>query len=236
MPKNIYLPEIPKYSTVSYYYPKSEYNLTPQEQRINELAKASYQVEYEAETSQGSQYGPGRRNFGDFCGRIKSSLGSYITARISCDSDNYVSGNDYAGAVIYAINGNFTWTNSCGDAAGRNGRSFYIIIKCTNYWPSEAFNIPGQGIVHDYLIKNALGYDLSSSSDRYTVCGGGFACRASGELRFNSVPLNSYDSCGCESDGESALSYEERRIIEYCWDKYKSCGPDSTFEIPSYLL
>jgi hypothetical protein len=101
--KKIIQPNIPK-TYEQFLLEEQSREKSEQDQKIIE----SYQNEYEAEVSRGSQYGPGRRNFRDFCQRIKNYLGSYITGRISCDSDSYVSGNDYAGAIIYAINGNFT--------------------------------------------------------------------------------------------------------------------------------
>jgi len=72
----------------------------------------SYQAEYEAEVSQGSQYGPGRRDFREFCRRIKNSLrvsvgATTVIGRISYDSDEYQPGKNYAGVIVYAIDGEF---------------------------------------------------------------------------------------------------------------------------------
>ena len=84
----------------------------------------------------GPQYGPGKSDFKGLCRRIKSNLTSVyekITAKISCNSDPYKGeDHDYAGAIIYAIDGKFEWRNTAGEAMNRRGRSFYIIIKCTD--------------------------------------------------------------------------------------------------------
>ena len=102
---------------------------TEQNQKVVE----SYQNEYEAEALQGSQYGPGKKDFKEFAIKIKDSLGvNAITGRISCSCDEYQPGKNYVGAIIYAIDGQFIWMNTGGDTAGRRGRSFYVVIKCTD--------------------------------------------------------------------------------------------------------
>ncbi|RHZ35953.1 hypothetical protein [endosymbiont GvMRE of Glomus versiforme] len=182
-------------------------------------------------------YGPGKRNFRDFCRRIKDGLGvNAVTGRISHDSDIYAPGNNYAGAIIYAVDGEFVWMNSGGDTAGRRGRSFYVIIKNTNIWPPEAFNHPGG--VHGYLIHKALGFNMGNQDDRYKLCAGGFAWMPNREpsLRFNSGTLNSINQNGCESDGSLMLSPDEKDIVRYCWNEYTSRGVGHNFEIPSYLF
>jgi len=59
-----------------------------------------------------------------------------------------------------------------GDARGRNGKSFYAIIKITNFWPGGSQRPRGAGMVHHYLIEKALGYEIDNSN---FVCGAGFA-------------------------------------------------------------
>jgi hypothetical protein len=60
------------------------------------------------EISEPAVYGPGKRDFKDFCRRIKNYSGGHIIGKISCDSDRYVPGNNYVGAIIYAVDGEFT--------------------------------------------------------------------------------------------------------------------------------
>jgi hypothetical protein len=69
----------------------------------------SYEDELEAKSIQGSQYGPGRSDFKALYRKIKCDLmgGSKPTCKISCCSDNFDSDKFYAGAIIYAVKGEF---------------------------------------------------------------------------------------------------------------------------------
>jgi hypothetical protein len=67
--------------------------------------------------------------------------------------------------------------NGSGRAKGYKGRSFYVVIQCTNNWPNEAFKRAGKVMVHDHIIKNVLGieYDQTNKNEQRRVCCGGFA-------------------------------------------------------------
>ena len=91
----------------------------------------SYENEFESEIFQGPQYGPGKKNFTSFYKNIKSKLGK-ITCKISYFSDNFDPNKNYAGMIIYAVDGQFQWLNDAGKAKGWKGRSFYIAIQCTD--------------------------------------------------------------------------------------------------------
>ena len=230
-----YICELPKTATISYYYPETDRNLTVEEKRVNELISDSYENEFEAELSQGSQYGPGKRNFKEICENARRKFQSYnksVTGRISCDSDTYYSWKDYACAIIYSINGDCKWENTGGEAKGRGGWSFYVIIKCTNDWPSEDKTDTGNGVVHRSLIRRGLGFDINNTT---SVCGAGFAWH-NGELRFGSWSLNERNVIGGVSDGTRDLSSDEKTLARFCWEQYTSYGPDKTFNIPSDKL
>jgi hypothetical protein len=235
MPKNTYfikenIPKIEEVREIENQIPTYEEFM--KNYKGDELVESSYQAEHEAKISHGPQYGPGRSDFSGLCRRIKDDLGGDLTCRISCNSDSFYSWKNYAGVIVYAMNGNFRWVSSGGRASGRNGRSFYMIIKCTDNWGSDRIGI-GSGIFHGSIIKDELGIDLSYNSN--TVCGGGFVYR-NGELKFNSHALNSVDQAVCSSDGSSELSYYEKRLVEHCFNEYKAKGPGSVISIPSYCL
>jgi len=220
--------------------PKTYEQFVLEEQQFSELMATSYQAEYEAEAIQGSQYGPGRKNFKDFCKKIgdslRESLGvNTVTGRISCSSDDYIPGKNYAGAIIYAIDGEFSWKSTGGDTAGRRGRSFYVIIKCTDAdrgWPPNASSYGG--MVHGYLIYKALGINVTVGNNSRKVCAGGFAWEPNRtpQLRSNSGTLNTINHDVCQSDGYGALNPDEKEVVRYCWDQYTSQGTGRTFEIP----
>src|SRR3954451_23766466 len=105
---------IPQTETV--YELKEEYKVPSFEEfmktyELSEEAEILAETEYQDQVLNGSQYGPGKSDFKGLCRRIKSALSSYgkITAKISCESDPYKGdGYNYAGAIIYAINGDFS--------------------------------------------------------------------------------------------------------------------------------
>ncbi|KAF0465764.1 hypothetical protein F8M41_026211 [Gigaspora margarita] len=170
----------------------------------------------------------GKENFRKLYKRIKSELGD-INCKISHFSDKFDESKSYAGMIVYAIDGKFTWKNTGGKASGHEGKSFYIIIQCTNHWPSEAYR-DGGGLVHHYLVKNTLGYDYNQD----IVCCGGFSYHKN-RLKFNSSWLNGKDQKGCRSNGLRHLSDPEQILIEYSFEQYKKYGKDHIFKIPRYI-
>ncbi|CAF4666997.1 unnamed protein product [Rotaria socialis] len=157
---------------------------------------------------------------------MKEEMGT-VTCRISQFSDEFYSCNNYAGAIIYGIDGQFQWQNlESGQAYGYKGRSFYIIIQCTDNWPEENLKAAGQGRVQDYLLKNVLGIDY----DQDRVACGGFSY-VDGELKFSSVWLNARNQTGAESDGSKYLSDLEVDLVKFCFDQYKEYGASHMFEL-----
>jgi len=227
MPKNTYfikdnVPKIEEVREIENEIPSYEEFM--KNYKGDELVENSYQAEHEAKITRGPQYGPGRSDFSGLCRRIKDDLGGDLTCRISDDSDYFYSNRNYAGVIIYAVDGKFRWQFS----NSHIGRSFSMIIKCADGWGS-----PGIGGFHASIIKDKFGIDLSYNNN--SVCCGGFVWR-DGTLRFNSYALNSVDQIGGSSDGSSELSYYEKRLVEYCFNEYKAKGPGSVISIPSYYL
>jgi len=202
----------------------------------DELVENSYQAEHEAKITHGPQYGPGRSDFSGLCRRIKNDLDSNLTCRISDGSDNFYSWKNYAGVIVYAVDGRFRWQVSGGRACGRNGRSFYMIVKCTDGWGSDRMGIYNI-LFHCSIIKDEYIFDLSIYTNNKIFCRGfAWMPNRSESLSFNSHFLNSVDQVGCSSDGSNELSYYEKRLVEYCFEKYKQMGPNCVFEIPSCYL
>lgn len=114
-----YIYEIPKTATIS-YFDKAEWNknLTSEEKEKRDNFQ---ELIWQDEILNSSQYGPGKSDFGSLYRRIKSDLSiskySYPAYKISCDSDYYRGESyDYAGAIVYMLNGNAEWENKYGDA------------------------------------------------------------------------------------------------------------------------
>ncbi|CAF1253092.1 unnamed protein product [Adineta steineri] len=139
---------------------------------------------------------------------IKRKLGT-VTCKISYFCDEFDESKNYAGAIIYSIDGEYEWKNKEGGKAnGFKGRSFYLIIQCTNDWPESYLKEAGKGRVHDYLLKNVLGIDYNQKR----IACGGFAY-VNGELKFSSIWLNRINQTGAESDGDKMLSEPEKDLI-----------------------
>lgn len=115
-----------------------------------------------------------------------------------------------------------------GQANGYNGKSFYIIVQCTDNWPDEYQTASGQERAHDYLLKNVMGLDY----DQSRITCGGFTY-TDGELKFSSTWLNNKDQKGAKSDGNKFLSEPEKTLVTFCFDEYKKYGNHHIFEIPS---
>ncbi|CAG8693525.1 hypothetical protein C2G38_2174731 [Gigaspora rosea] len=171
----------------------------------------------------------GKENFKKLYKRIKYELGS-ITCKISGFSDEFDEDKDYAGMIVYAIDGEFAWENTGGITSGYRGKSFYIIIQCTDDWPPEVLRDVGKGQVHHYLIKNTFGFDFNQD----IICCGGFSYHEK-TLKYSSVWLNERDQTGCKSDGTKYLSRREKVLVKYCFKKYKQNGINYAFPIPSYI-
>jgi hypothetical protein len=181
----------------------------------------------------------GKENFQEFYEQIEEEmLSNYgeVTVKIShYSSDKFNPKKNYAGAIIYAIDGEFEWLNEKGKASGWWGRSFYVIIQCTDNWPAYAFGRAGKGMVHDYLIEDIFGIAHSDEiNGKKRICCGGFGYR-DGHLKFSSIWLNQTNQMGCDNDGSKYLSDAERVLIRYCFEQRKEHGERHVFEIPNWL-
>lgn len=175
-------------------------------------------------------YGPGKKNFGQFYRRMRNVLGGKPTCKISGHSDDFDEDKDYAGMIVYAIDNEFSWTNESGSLEGYNGKALYVIIQCTDDWPDDVLRDVGNGRVHHYLIENTLGYEYGQD----IVCCGGFSYHE-GELKYSSIWLNARNQKGCKTNGSKYLNKVEKKLVKYCFKKYQEKGPGGVFEIPGWL-
>eukprot|EP01083_Nonionella_stella_P111501 327046_1 len=171
----------------------------------------------------------GKKDFGGLYKEIQSAFGN-MTLKVSLFSDDYENGKSYAGLIIYKIDGQMKWKNPGGKCGGYSCRSGYAIIMCTDKYPSQAFKRAGQGVIHDYLIKAAIGIEYSQ--DR--VCCSGFGYH-NGNLSFNSIWLNGRDQRGGASDGKGGLCYKEQKLVEYLWSEFKTKKRGAVIAIPNWL-
>ena len=180
----------------------------------------------------------GKKNFEDLYKKIELEFKGELKGKISAFSPSFEPQKSYSGAIIYAIDGNYTWKNNekC-RAKNQNGRSFYVIIDSTDDKPYSYFNhIFRKGKVHRPLLKDFLGIEMNYEESLGRICAGGFSyCGEKKELRFKSVYLNEEKQMGCESDETEYLSNLEKSLVEYCFEQYKSNGPDHVFAIPSLI-
>eukprot|EP01084_Bolivina_argentea_P134514 237258_1 len=171
----------------------------------------------------------GKKDFGGIYKAAKNEFGA-MTLKISLFSDDYENGKNYAGLIIYKIDGKVRWKNPGGKCGGYSCRSGYIIIMCTDNYPSDAYKRAGQGLIHDYLIKASIGIEYSQ--DR--VCCSGFGYH-NNKLSFSSAWLNGRNQNGGQSDGKSNLSYKEQKLVEYAWQQFKIKKRGAVMQIPQWL-
>jgi hypothetical protein len=177
----------------------------------------------------------GKTDFKTLCKKARQDIGAPLTLKISAFSDTYDSKKNYAGMMVYAVDGKFQWVNAAGDAKGYKGRSFYFGILDTSKYPGDALNRDvGLGRVHHHLILRLTGREF----DQDTVCCGGFAIHG-GELKFSSVWLNARDQTPKDafgkSDGNKMLSALEQKLCEFGVEKWKASGPHKIHELSSTL-
>mmetsp|Transcript_13740 Transcript_13740/g.24344 ORF Transcript_13740/g.24344 Transcript_13740/m.24344 type:complete len:260 (-) Transcript_13740:1188-1967(-) len=166
----------------------------------------------------------GKKDFHSIYSEACRELGSRPTIKVSHFSDRYDQNKNFAGVIVYHNRGSFTWYNERGVAKGFKGRAIYVILRCTDSWPEEAFKRAGEGMVHDYLYKFLFDNDFNK---RQTCCGG-FAVMK-GTLKYSSVWLNQQSS-GSEaqrpwqSDGSKFLSKGEQLLVNIAVRSWKEGG------------
>jgi len=158
----------------------------------------------------------------------------------SCKSsyfcDEFEPNEDYAGLVIYAVDGSFKWRNNSGVSSGYKGQAFQLIIVKSS--KLERYFEGGCGRVHVALLKYLLG-DVNPDN---VMCTGFAIARSSVRgaqpiLRFSSVVMNGQNQKGVggETDGSKYCSQLEQELVTYMVGHWKANGKHKIFAFPYSL-
>lgn len=178
----------------------------------------------------------GKSNFEQIYQDASQFLGERPTVKLSSFCDHFSPKCNYAGMIIYHSYGSYRWKQRPGQgvAAGYRGRSFYVLIMCTDSWPAEALRAAGEGRVHDYLYQQY--FNMAYSNKR--SCCAGFAV-LKGESVYSSVYLNNQSGrvkgLTWSSDGSKYMSQPEKELVAAAVSAWKSRGPGVVAKVPDSL-
>lgn len=178
----------------------------------------------------------GKANFGSIYRGAVEDLGRRPCIKISSFCDTYSPHNSYAGIITYHSYGQYTWQQRPGQgvAGVYRGRAFYVLIVCTDTWPTHALRDAGQGRVHDYLYcqYSAMGWS------RGRTCCGGFSIQH-WATQYSSVWLNTQSGNvrgkSWRSDGSKYLSAHEESLVDIAIDCWKDRGSGAVVRVPDWL-
>ena len=156
------------------------------------------------------------------------------TMHISCKSDTYEDGQEYAGVIIYQYYGKSEWRT----ANGTHCKSGYIVIQNTNSKAVKQWRGKEPGAVHGAVYRNAFGESVNTEN----VVGEGFSLRKEkSQIKFknrSSVFNNPKDS---EYHDKSKTMHEiselcVHKIVEH-WKTAGSSWVDKkrTFDVKDLL-
>ena len=142
------------------------------------------------------------------------------TMHISCQSDTYYPGHNYAGVIIYQYDGKSEWRT----ANNTHCKSGYIVIQDTDSENVRKWIGKEPGQIHGAVYRNAFG---ESVSEGYVV-GEGFALKE-GECKVQKFEINS----GVFNNPKNSIYHDHRRrmheLTEHCVGKivehWKTAGP-----------
>ena len=151
---------------------------------------------------------------------------------ISCQSDTYQPGHNYAGVIIYEYDGKSDWRT----ANNTHCKSGYIVIQDTNSDKVKKWIGIEPGAVHGAVYRNAFGESVSNAH----VVGEGFSLQHEAVEKFgiNSSVFN--NPIGSDFHDHRRRMHELtehciRRVVEY----WKTAGPSwiirRNFEIKQLL-
>lgn len=178
----------------------------------------------------------GKHNFQKIYRDALEQLGERPTIKLSSYCDRYNPTSKYAGMIIYHAYGAYKWQQQPGQglAGGYRGRSFYVLILCTDTWPENALKAAGQGRVHDYLYQQYFDMDHRSKQS----CCAGFAILR-GKRVYSSVYLNcqsgSVNGLEWSSDGNKLVSPPEQELIDCALSAWEVRGSGAVVRVPEDL-
>ena len=143
------------------------------------------------------------------------------TMYISCQSDTYQPGHNYAGIIIYQYDGKSEWRTT----NNTHCKTSYIVIQDTDSQNAKKWigKVPGQ--IHGAVYRNAFGESVSEGN----VVGEGFALR-NGKYEVEKFEINS----GVFNNPKDSMYHDHRRrmheLSEHCARKvveyWKTAGRD----------
>ena len=142
------------------------------------------------------------------------------TMHISCQSDTYQPGHNYAGVIIYQYDGKSEWTT----ANNTHCKSGYIVIQDTDSENVKKWIGKEPGQVHGAVYRNAFGESVKKS-----VVGEGFAYR-NGKCEVEKFEINS----SVFNNPTGSVYHDHRRrmheLSQHCVGKivkhWKTTGPN----------
>ena len=143
------------------------------------------------------------------------------TMHISCQSDMYQRGHNYAGVIIYQYDGKSEWRT----ANNTRCKSGYIVIQDTDSENVKKWIGKEPGAVHGAVYRNAFGESVSEGN----VVGEGFAYR-NGKCEVEKFEINS----SVFNNPKGSVYHDHRRrmheLSKHCVGKvvehWKTAGPN----------
>ena len=143
------------------------------------------------------------------------------TMHISCQSDMYQRGHNYAGVIIYQYDGKSEWRT----ANNTRCKSGYIVIQDTDSENVKKWIGKEPGAVHGAVYRNAFGESVSEGN----VVGEGFAYR-NGKCEVEKFEINS----SVFNNPKGSVYHDHRRrmheLSKHCVGKvvehWKTTGPN----------
>ena len=164
--------------------------------------------------------------------RMLATSEGYIdvkTMHISCQSDTYQPGHNYAGIIIYQYDGKSEWRT----ANNTHCKSGYIVIQDTDSENVKKWIGKEPGAVHGAVYRNAFGESVKGRE----VIGEGFAYR-NGKCEINSSVFNNPKDSGYHDNRRRMHELSEHcvgKIVEHWKTSGSSWVRQRNFQVKELL-
>ena len=129
---------------------------------------------------------------------------------LSCASDPYQNGNDYAGFILYSHDGKTDWYLN-----GRHCKTGYLIIQNTSKQEVQRYRGTGDGVVHGAVYKNVFGEDIGNTvGEAFAYVDGTFKWRSHA---FNTRYPSSYH------DGDKEMAEITKKCVSKVLEEWRAC-------------